>query len=514
MHTLTLHLNTTKSDETELNRRFHAAAHLYNVMVKHANIQIVRIRHDHAYMMVLHDYLDLKKKKTLTDWEERRLEVVTNRLSELRREYGLTECAFQSYLKVSGKQFKKLLTSQQVQVIASRVWRGTASVLFGNGKKLHYKKFMDVDTIGSKSLSNGIDFDRDTMTISWLGLEISCKVPKKESDQVYLAHALDAKISYCTLKRMMFPNGWHYYVVITLQDNAPKKIESAGIGTMGIDPGVSTIAAVSDTRVVLSELAPKAKDYNLKIAKIQQALERSKRASNPDNFNSDGTVKKGIVNPKTGKREKLKWTFSKHYFALRRKLKSLFRQKSAYIKTSHLTLINSLLKNSKNFFIESMNWTALAKRAKKTERQEKESVVAKKDGTTRTVHKYKKKKRFGKSISDRSPGLFVTLLKQKASLYGGKVIEIDTSSFKASQYDHIANEFHKVPLSQRFKTVGEIEVQRDLYSAFLICHSQKNGKKPRRKECIDHFDSFVTLQNRTIQEMKNNGQSMKQCFGF
>lgn len=61
---------------------------------------------------------------------------------------------------------------------------------------------------------------------------------------------------------------------------------------MGIDPGVSTIAAVSDTACILEELAPDADVYEKQIHKLEQHMDASKRISNPDNFNPDGTVKK------------------------------------------------------------------------------------------------------------------------------------------------------------------------------------------------------------------------------
>ena len=194
---------------------------------------------------------------------------------------GLSEYAFQSYLKVCGKQFSKCISSQQVAKEATRVWKGVEEVLFGDGKDIHFKKFMDFDTIGGKSNKNGTKFHKDTFSIEWIGLDIKCKYPKHDIEIDYLKESLNSDISYCEIKREMFPNGWHYYVLVYLKGNAPKKMKTVGSGVMGIDPGTSTIAGVSDTTVILEELAPDCQKYNKKIVKLQRQMDVSKRESNP-----------------------------------------------------------------------------------------------------------------------------------------------------------------------------------------------------------------------------------------
>ena len=60
--------------------------------------------------------------------------------------------------------------------------------------------------------------------------------------------------------------------------------------------------------------------------------------------------------------------------------------------------------------VDSNNKTdlvALAKCSKKTERKAETTYIKQKDGSLKQVRKYKRKKRFGKSISSRSPVLFV-----------------------------------------------------------------------------------------------------------
>ena len=49
MHTVQLLLKTSKYERHEIDRRFHALAHLHNVCVKHARKCMIRLQHDKRY---------------------------------------------------------------------------------------------------------------------------------------------------------------------------------------------------------------------------------------------------------------------------------------------------------------------------------------------------------------------------------------------------------------------------------------------------------------------------------
>ena len=161
-----------------------------------------------------------------------------------------------------------------------------------------------------------------------------------------------------------------------------------------------------------------------------------------------------------------------------------------------------------------MCFKGLQRRAKTTKRQDTATDVKQKDGTVKTVHKYKRKKRFGKSLNDRAPASFLTILNRKATLYGGGVYKVNTKEFKASQYNHKEDIYIKAGLNERIKYIDGCMVQRDLYSAFLLKNSNTKLDKPDRDKCIYGFKKFLMLQDNLINEMKENNISMKQCFGF
>ena len=140
--------------------------------------------------------------------------------------------------------------------------------------------------------------------------------------------------------------------------------------------------------------------------------------------------------------------------------------------------------------------------------------VKQKDGTVKVIQKYKRKKRFGRSINRRAPARFLLELKRKAEAVGGVYAEVDTKEFKASQYNHVTDAYEKIPLSQREKEIGNRKVQRDLYSAFLIRNADLDFKHPDREKCEYEFEYFADMQDQLILKMKESGLSLRQCFGF
>ncbi|MGN0242111.1 MAG: hypothetical protein ACI4CS_10525 [Candidatus Weimeria sp.] len=503
MHVVCLRIRTTEYEDRIMEKSFHTLSHIHNVLVKHARKLIIRLEYDKEYQSLRQQYISLAHKDKLLPDEKHQKSRLSQQMKYIRLKLGLSEYGFQSYIKVCAKQTDRLLSSQQVQKEASHVWASVEKYLFGNGKAIHFKKYEDFDTISGKSNLNGMKFNKDTFTAVWMKHEYRIKRPKRSSED-YVYEALASDISYCDIKRRMFPNGWHYYLIVVLKGTAPRKLE-VGNNACGIDPGVSTVAAVSDDKVFLEELAPDIGRYNKKIAELQYHMDISKRTSNQDKYNPDGTIDRSDHD---------RWKFSKSYIRMRQELKYIFSAKSAYIKQSHNTLINRLLENSKYFIIEDMDYKALAKRSKTTARSDKASDVKTKNGTVKQIHKYKRKKRFGKSLNNRAPALFIRLLEQKATLYGGSVTKIDTKSYKASQYDHVTDSYTKCPLGQRDKSIDSRTVQRDLYSAFLILNTDDTLKHPDREKCLSTFDSFVARQGDLISEMKTKNISMPQCFGF
>jgi hypothetical protein len=152
----------------------------------------------------------------------------------------------------------------------------------------------------------------------------------------------------------MFPSGWRYYVVLYLEGNAPAR-HTGNDAVAGLDPGVSTAAAVFDGACVLEELAPECRKYNREIARLSRKTERSVRLHNPDNYDEDGKIRKG----------RHRWTITDTCGRRKRQLKTVYRKKAAYTKQSHEMLADRLVEKANVFITEGMDFKALQKRAKK-----------------------------------------------------------------------------------------------------------------------------------------------------
>lgn len=61
MHTVQLLLKPTAYEQRELERRFHALAHIHNVCVSHAKKLLCRLLHDWEYQAWRDEYLSLPK---------------------------------------------------------------------------------------------------------------------------------------------------------------------------------------------------------------------------------------------------------------------------------------------------------------------------------------------------------------------------------------------------------------------------------------------------------------------
>src|SRR5699024_4561813 len=106
---------------------------------------------------------------------------------------------------------------------------------------------------------------------------------------------------------------------------------------------------------------------------------------------------------------------------------------------------------------------------------------------------------------NRSPGYFITQAKERFEATGGSVREVDTWSFKASQYCHKRETFIKKKLSERWhRFPNEQKIQRDLYSAFLLFCSNDNLKTVNQKLCETNYISFKDLHDDFIQKTKDD----------
>ena len=175
MHVIKLLMLTTEYDRYVIGRRFRALARVHNIIVKHVRKLLLILKRSGKYQIAFNEYRAilekekaLKEDEVLPGGDVRRKGELEDFLNGFRREIGLTETGLQAYAKKCGEQYSKLLSSQQIQKEASRVWKGVDAVLFKNSHDIHYKKERDIHTIGGKSNTNGAKLNAADLTLDWM----------------------------------------------------------------------------------------------------------------------------------------------------------------------------------------------------------------------------------------------------------------------------------------------------------------------------------------------------------
>ena len=89
---------------------------------------------------------------------------------------------------------------------------------------------------------------------------------------------------------------------------------------------------------------------------------------------------------------------------------------------------------------------------------------------------------------------------------------VDKYNYKASQYNHVTDEYIKPKLSDRTKKIWDNMIQRDLYSSYLLLNHNEDLKTIDRKKCIEHFNTFLNKHNQLIEELKQNKEKYPKSF--
>ena len=123
--------------------------------------------------------LTKQKNKKEYDFWTNRLEEVKNELTEIRKRFSLTWEA----LRVKQKELGKTTHYAYINSIfkltkAEDVWNGAQKVLFGKGKRLHYRQSNELPIIQSKQLGHSIThkFDKNDNLIITIGCSKTCNM--------------------------------------------------------------------------------------------------------------------------------------------------------------------------------------------------------------------------------------------------------------------------------------------------------------------------------------------------
>ena len=180
--------------------------------------------------------------------------------------------------------------------------------------------------------------------------------------------------------------------------------------------------------------------------------------------------------------------------------RSLERKQAASLKCHHEALANEVLSLGDEIYTEEMSYRGLQLRAKET--------------TKNSRGRSNRKGRFGKSLKSGAPAMLLSIIDRKLHYGGSQLHKVNTRTFRASQYNHVTDDYVKKRLSRRHNVIDGRWVQRDLYSAFLLMNSAADLKSADRALCIKTYDTFLKDHDRSIAGLINSSHKLLSSFGI
>lgn len=508
-HVLVLEANLSHQDKCKMfhyaNLERKASNELVSIMKKNYE-QLIRTKKYRKLKVLYGKYVNADNKK--------KRKIIANQLNELQKQYNVTWDFCRTSMIPIGKKYG--IGSVFALTKAEDIWRAVEKCLYSDGNTIHFSKREDLPTIRAKQSNRGIviGFVDDKLQFKFNGTKFDTFIKDRfENDEVnaildYLSKpeikdksAIETlqtegicistyRPCYATLVCRKIRGKLRVYVHITIEGLSKPKYDrlgnpkhKLGTGVIGCDIGTQTIAYTSDTEVGLKNLAERGSSITTNERKerlIYRAMDRSRRATNLQNYNSDGTIKKGYK----------VWNYSNRYKKLKAKHKELCRINAI---NRHLAInedVNHIRSLGNMFVTESKNAKKLQKRTKNT--------------TFNSKGKCNRKKRFGKSIKNRCFGYFQSQIEKKFKCTNGIYIEVP-NNYRASQYDHTVDDYIKKKLSDRlYKLQDGTLVQRDWYSSFLLyCYDCKT-KSIDKDKCDLNFKQQYNKEKALIEWIRAN----------
>ena len=391
--TFILELPTQDSDDVSrfLKPKFSFGTQVYNATLNTALGRLQRLRESKAWNDAF----------ALPDATER-----SKALTRLREEAGLTKYglvtaannhrnAAKRFVSVSTPGTKRkrkadsecILGAHVAQTIGKRVWRAVERYMFGKGGRPRFKsQRRQLSSLEGQSAGANIIWDPSTHEVLWNKRPMKVLVPDTPYVEEALRDPLDPnkprRVKYCRIVRRNVKGRERYFLQLVMEGLAPLRHAYAPQSErVGIDPGPRKITVYSPEGV-FTTAASSAEDRQADIRRIQRAMDRSKRAANPENFNADGPLKRGV----------LRWKFSKHYERLRLKMAETHRRLAQTRRRDHGKLVNLILSLGGTVAVEKNSFKSF-------------------------------QRNFGKSVGRYGVGSLIERLKSKAESAGSRFVE-------------------------------------------------------------------------------------------
>lgn len=414
---LTLPLKTEVYQEHILEKRFRLGEHLYNNFLNFEKKKFYEMTKRKDYrdaqnlikeLTIQINSLDkFKESKQLIQELRKQRKEQYDIIYNIKKMFDWSEFGFINDMKKYRKYYKANLNSTICDNLSGRCFKAFEKMeselikdQYRNDEDkvnpcVHYKRKDSLRCLTAKKNSTGIRFSLDEGnkigTVKWQGLVFSIDLSKCT---LYEWQALQSDICYCAVKREKIKGKWKYYIQITLKGHVPDKFDKQtgelkgqlGKGNVGLYFTSTSLTVSTENGVKTYPL--EIKNHEDKKTELLQKMDASRRATNPDNYNEDGTSKE--------KSEIKGWHFSKAYKKYRAELYEIYRKECEEKKLLQEILANEVIASGDVFNCNKMDFKFL-------------------------------QRNLGKKIQSASPAMLKTTIERKLSYHDVSINEISYS---------------------------------------------------------------------------------------
>ena len=355
-YVVSVKLKLTESVENRLEKTFRVASSAYNEALSFGLRRFEALKQNSRYQ----ELLEFRRNNNY------QIKEYDKELFKIQKMYSLTEFGLSARLSQQRKKPNspyKQLNSGELQIIAGQAYKTLEKVLFYQIKSssIRFRSKYDlnvsyrnrVNTTGTRIIpSNRKDYAyRLYIHKSTTFVDIPIKAFNNHQQMSLLK---SEKIKYVQIIRKTI-RGKHVYILQIVCQGLPLTKVKRGVGTMGIDPGISTVAYVSKTSLALVDLIPKDVNRKEKLMRyLDRSIERSRRVNNPNCYNGNGTINKD---------SKFKHPSNRQMRLQVRRIKS-YRSLSEERKKIQGQLVNHLISQVSLIKIEDLNVKGLQRRSR------------------------------------------------------------------------------------------------------------------------------------------------------
>ena len=417
-----------------------------------------------AYNATLgHFYDQAKKMKSSPSWDEARKMVKgperNAAFQKLRQNFFLEKKHFEDYVKnirARDRAFCEWTHSAVIQAsVANRAFSAIERFIYGKAKRLRFKEKGLLFSFEGKQNCTGVClFSKGEIKAKIQGLKFKVVF---DGNNPYHMHAIQSRVKYARLIVKKFKDRRRYFIQGAFEglpyENKERQLkhqnlsrqtvpdfyqrsanlESQYQGVVGLDFGPSHVHIATPLHTESVRLSEKVDDHQTAIRGLKRSLDRQRRAMNPENYNPDGTIKKG---PKT-------WIHSSGYKKTRCKIGDIERRKKETRKSSHGFIAHRVLSYGQIIKTEKVSYKGW-------------------------------QKIFGRSIGHHAPSALEGELTRKAEYARGRCEKINTYQTALSQMC-LCGAKNKKPLSERHHQCScGVTAHRDQFAAYLaiFCHKE------------------------------------------